>query len=75
MTPTSRHSRRLWPASTRLKRTIPLLPRGHLKTQEATLRANQDLLNRTIAVAPFDGVVTNEPVREGETVVDGHPER
>ena len=27
--------------------------------------------NRTIAVAPFDGIVTNEPVREGETVVDG----
>ena len=42
---------------------------GHLKTQEATLRANQDLLNRTIAVAPFDGVVTNQPIREGETVV------
>ena len=37
----------------------------------ATLRANQDLLNRTIAVAPFDGIVTNEPVREGETVVEG----
>ena len=45
--------------------------RGHLHTQEATLRYNQDLLNRTIAVAPFDGIVTNEPVREGETVVEG----
>ncbi len=45
--------------------------RGHLRTQEAVLRANQDLLNRTIAVAPFDGIVTNEPVREGETVVEG----
>ena len=45
--------------------------RGHLQTQVATLRANQDLLDRTIAVAPFDGVVTNEPVREGETVVEG----
>jgi HlyD family secretion protein len=44
---------------------------GHLKTQEATLRANQDLLNRTIAVAPFDGIVTNQPIREGETVVVG----
>ena len=44
---------------------------GHLKTQEATLRANQDLLNRTIAVAPFDGIVTNQPIREGETVVMG----
>lgn len=45
--------------------------RGRLRTQEATLRANQDLLNRTIAIAPFDGIVTNEPVREGETVVEG----
>ncbi len=45
--------------------------RGHLQTQIATLRANQDLLNRTIAVAPFDGIVTDEPVREGETVVEG----
>ena len=35
------------------------------------MRANQDLLNRTIAIAPFDGIVTNEPVREGETVVEG----
>src|SRR3984885_14223251 len=45
--------------------------RGHMKTQVATLRANQDMLNRTISVAPFDGVVTNEPIREGETVVEG----
>jgi HlyD family secretion protein len=45
--------------------------RGHLHTQEADLKVNQDLLNRTIAVAPFDGVVTDEPVREGETVVEG----
>ena len=45
--------------------------RGHMETQVATLQANQDLLNRTIAVAPFDGIVTNEPVREGETVVEG----
>lgn len=45
--------------------------RGHLRTQEADLKVNQDLLNRTIATAPFDGIVTNEPVREGETVVEG----
>jgi HlyD family secretion protein len=45
--------------------------RAHMQTQEATLRFNDDLLNRTIAVAPFDGVVTDEPVREGETVVEG----
>ena len=45
--------------------------RGHLGTAEASLRFNQDLLNRTIAIAPFDGIVTNEPIREGETVVEG----
>ncbi|MGB7549148.1 MAG: efflux RND transporter periplasmic adaptor subunit [Terracidiphilus sp.] len=45
--------------------------RGHLRTAEATLSANQDMLNRTIAIAPFDGIVTNEPIREGETVVEG----
>ncbi|MGD0942177.1 MAG: efflux RND transporter periplasmic adaptor subunit [Terracidiphilus sp.] len=45
--------------------------RGHLQTQVATLRANQDLLDKTIATAPFDGTVTNMPMREGETVVTG----
>ena len=45
--------------------------RGHLKTQVANLRANQNMLDLTIAVAPFDGIVTNMPVREGETVVEG----
>jgi HlyD family secretion protein len=45
--------------------------RGHLQTQVADLRVNQDLLDRTIAVAPFDGIVTNEPVRQGEMVVQG----
>ena len=45
--------------------------RGHLGTQVATLRSNEDSLNKTVSVAPFDGIVTNEPVREGETVVVG----
>jgi len=45
--------------------------RGHLQTDVATLRADQDLLSKTIATAPFDGIVTNEPLREGETVVTG----
>ncbi|MGA8041775.1 MAG: efflux RND transporter periplasmic adaptor subunit [Terracidiphilus sp.] len=45
--------------------------RGHLRTAEATLRANQNALDLTKAIAPFDGIVTNEPVREGETVVEG----
>jgi HlyD family secretion protein len=45
--------------------------RGHMQTDVANLHADQDLLNKTIATAPFDGIVTNEPVREGETVVEG----
>jgi HlyD family secretion protein len=45
--------------------------RGHMQMDQAQLRGNLDLLGRTIAVAPFDGIVTNEPIREGETVVEG----
>jgi len=45
--------------------------RGRLQIQVATLRSNQDLLDQTIFVAPFDAIVTNEPVREGESVVPG----
>ncbi|MGA3069364.1 MAG: efflux RND transporter periplasmic adaptor subunit [Terracidiphilus sp.] len=45
--------------------------RGHLGTQVASLRSFQNALDLTMAVAPFDGIVTNEPVREGETVVEG----
>jgi HlyD family secretion protein len=29
------------------------------------------MLDKTSAIAPFDGIVTNEPLREGETVVEG----
>jgi HlyD family secretion protein len=29
------------------------------------------MLDLTSAIAPFDGIVTNEPLREGETVVEG----
>jgi len=45
--------------------------RGHLQTQIAQLRFNEDALSKTVSVAPFDGIVTNLPVREGETVVVG----
>jgi HlyD family secretion protein len=45
--------------------------RGHLGTQVATLRSNVDSLNKTVSSAPFNGIVTNLPVREGETVVVG----
>ncbi len=38
---------------------------------QANLKRAADVLQRTQAVAPIDGVVTNLPVRVGETVVPG----
>jgi len=45
--------------------------RGKVNNATATLRFNEDALSKTVSVAPFDGIVTNLPVREGETVVVG----
>lgn len=45
--------------------------RGHLDQAVASQRANFDSLDKTISRAPFDALVTNVPVREGETVVVG----
>lgn len=45
--------------------------RAKVNNAVATLRFNQDALNKTVSTAPFDGIVTNLPVREGETVVVG----
>ncbi len=45
--------------------------RAHLDQAVASQRANFDALDKTICRAPFDGLVTNVPVREGETVVVG----
>jgi len=45
--------------------------RGHVNQQVASQRVNYDQLDRTISRAPFDGLVTNVPVREGETMVTG----
>jgi len=45
--------------------------RGHTNQAVATQRSNFDALDKTISRAPFDGLVTNVPVREGETVVVG----
>lgn len=42
-----------------------------ITVSEANLRRANDVLQRTMAVAPLDGVVTNLPVRIGETVVPG----
>jgi HlyD family secretion protein len=45
--------------------------RGHMDQAVATQRSNYDSLDKTVSRAPFDGLVTNVPVREGETVVVG----
>jgi len=44
---------------------------GRVRQNAANLRHAADVLSKTEYVAPFDGVITNVPVREGETVVPG----
>jgi HlyD family secretion protein len=43
----------------------------HVSQARATLTRATDVLQKTSYAAPFDGVITNLPVREGETVVIG----
>src|SRR5579862_7343789 len=43
----------------------------HVAQNEATLTRYSDVLQKATYAAPFDGVITNLPVREGETVVIG----
>lgn len=43
----------------------------HVTQARATLTHYTDLLQKTTYNAPFDGVISNLPVREGETVVVG----
>ena len=43
----------------------------HISQNQANLMRVSDVLQKTIYAAPYDGVVTNLPVREGETVVMG----
>jgi len=43
----------------------------HVIQNRANLTRVSDVLQKTTYAAPFDGVVTNLPVREGETVVIG----
>jgi HlyD family secretion protein len=43
----------------------------HTAQTRATLTRASDVLQKTTYEAPFDGVITNLPVREGETVVFG----
>jgi len=48
-----------------------LSQRAHVNQAVASQRSNYDALDKTISRAPFDGLVTNVPVREGETAVVG----
>jgi len=43
----------------------------HIAQNQATLIRFADVLQKATYVAPYDGVITNLPVREGETVVMG----
>ena len=43
----------------------------HITQNQANLTRFTDVLQKTTYEAPFDGVITNLPVREGETVVMG----
>src|SRR5580698_862690 len=43
----------------------------HIAQDRATLIRFADVLQKATYVAPYDGVITNLPVREGETVVMG----
>lgn len=44
---------------------------GHVSSARAQLVHFSDVLSKTVYTAPYDGVVTNLPVHEGETVVMG----
>jgi HlyD family secretion protein len=43
----------------------------HIAQTNATLTRASDVLDKTVYAAPYGGVITNLPVREGETVVIG----
>jgi HlyD family secretion protein len=43
----------------------------HIVQTDATLTRASDVLQKTVYAAPYAGVITNLPVREGETVVIG----
>lgn len=45
--------------------------RSKYNAAQAQLKSDYDALSKTVSYAPFDGIVTNMPVRVGETVVVG----
>lgn len=45
--------------------------RAKLTSAQQTLLGDVDQYDKSISIAPFDGIVANLPVREGETVVEG----
>lgn len=45
--------------------------RAKLASADQTLKGDVNSYNLSISIAPFNGIVTNLPVHEGETVVEG----
>jgi HlyD family secretion protein len=45
--------------------------RGRISQQEAAIARSADVVNKTIYTAPLDAIVTNLPVRVGESAVPG----
>jgi len=65
-------ARRLQAESQRSQAASSLLAAERRVAQaQANLKRATDLLQRTYAISPIDGIVTNLPVRVGETVVPG----
>ncbi|HYY68990.1 MAG TPA: efflux RND transporter periplasmic adaptor subunit [Terriglobales bacterium] len=60
-------------AQARIIQTRAQRDAGHQRVKQAaaSLTHASDVLQKTVYRAPFDGVITNLPVREGETVVIG----
>ena len=58
------------PALRKQKRSLTPRSGASLKPVHRLVRSN-DVLDKTEYAAPFDGIITNLPVREGETVVIG----
>src|ERR1700757_726988 len=48
-----------------------VLAGGHVAQTNASLTRASDVLQKTVYAAPYNGMITNLPVREGETVVIG----
>jgi len=60
-------------AHARIVQTKAQRDAAHVRINQARaqLTSASDVLSKTVSVAPFDGLITNLPVRQGETMVVG----